>query len=69
MPTPRVTCTGKAKPLVINDQGECQEWSCRDLNPGPSLLRQGFSVRSSRMILTRPSDSHEHVSEDGPSRQ
>lgn len=43
-----------------------QWWSCRELNPGPSSLCQGFSVRSSRGISTRPSGSVEHVQMMGP---
>ena len=36
------------------------------MNPGPSRPRQGFSVRSSCLISTRPSSSHEQVWMTGP---
>ncbi len=46
---------------------EGHRWSRRELNPGPSSPRQGFSVRSLHRISTRPSGSGKLAPDDGPS--
>lgn len=61
-----LTRRNRTNPPIISDQGVCYRWSCRESNPGPSSPRQGFSVRSSRIVSARPTGSGEHVRLTGP---
>ena len=56
----------RRNPQARKGLGVSFQWSRRELNPGPSPPRQGFSVRSSHNVSARPSGSGEHVRMTGP---
>lgn len=58
--------TKRKTPLTWANSPGGEQWSRRELNPGPPPSRQGFSVRSSRGVSARPSGSGEHVRMTGP---